>query len=63
MPATNDITGDRLVSKANTKEYETNYDKIFKKKIELPKDIRICNNCGEPNDWSNTFCDKCGTTF
>lgn len=28
----NDITGDRLVSKVNSKEYEDNYDRIFRQK-------------------------------
>lgn len=32
MAATNDVTGDRLVSKANNKDYRDNYDKIFGKK-------------------------------
>jgi hypothetical protein len=27
----NDITGDRLVSKANSKDYEDNFDRIFNK--------------------------------
>lgn len=30
--AINDITGDALISKKNTKEYDENYDKIFGKK-------------------------------
>ena len=32
--ATNDITGDRLVSKANNKDFRDNYDKIFGKKTD-----------------------------
>ena len=32
MAARNDITGDELKSKVNTKEYEDNFDKIFGKK-------------------------------
>ena len=31
MTGHNDITGDTLISKTNTKEYEENYDKIFGK--------------------------------
>ena len=27
--AKNEITGDKLISKVNTKEYDKNYDKIF----------------------------------
>ena len=30
--STNDITGARLVTKPNTKEYEEGYDRIFSKK-------------------------------
>lgn len=37
----NDITGARLVSKANTKEYEDNYEKIFGKS----KECSTNNNC------------------
>lgn len=29
----NDITGARLISKSNTKEYEDNYDRIFRTKV------------------------------
>lgn len=36
MTATNDITGDKLVSKYSSKYYE-NYDTIFGEKITLPK--------------------------
>lgn len=32
MASTNGITGDSLVNKPNSKEYEENYDKIFGKK-------------------------------
>jgi hypothetical protein len=32
MASTNGITGDSLVNKPNSKEYEDNYDKIFRKK-------------------------------
>ncbi len=30
----NDVTGDRLASRPNTKKYEENYDRIFRKKVE-----------------------------
>ncbi len=32
--ATNDITGDKLISKTNTKAYEDRYDLIFRKQVE-----------------------------
>jgi|GEM_PF-5352202 len=35
MTSTNDITGDRIISKTNSDKYRNNYDKIFRKKKEL----------------------------
>ena len=35
MTDVNSITGDKLISKRNTKEYEDGYDRIFKQKIDL----------------------------
>lgn len=32
--STNDVTGDRLVSKAASKAYGDNYDMIFKKQVD-----------------------------
>jgi hypothetical protein len=32
MATKNDITGDSIISKTNTKQYEDNWDKIFGKK-------------------------------
>ena len=37
MSNRNDITGDRLINKRLSKEGEDNWDKIFKKKKELPE--------------------------
>ena len=39
MATINDITGDPLISKTNTKAYEDNYDRIFggKKKPKAPQ--------------------------
>lgn len=39
MATKNDITGDSIVSKVNTKAYEDNFDKIFKKDL--------CDICGK----------------
>jgi uncharacterized OB-fold protein len=61
MPSTNDITGARLVSKANTPDYDDNYDRIFRKETKL--EVKLCNNCGEANDSKTEFCEKCGQTF
>ena len=35
MAAKNDITGDALISKVNSKAFEDNFDRIFRKKQEL----------------------------
>ena len=34
MRTTNDITGDAIFSRANTKEFEDNFDAIFRKPVE-----------------------------
>jgi hypothetical protein len=51
MATTNPITGDSIASRANTKEYESGYDLIFKKPINLntyPKhEFHLCPLCGE----------------
>jgi len=36
MASTNGITGDSLVNKPNSKEYEDNYDRIFRNGIDKP---------------------------
>jgi hypothetical protein len=36
MATTNDITGDVIASRANTKAFEDNYDRIFRKPTEKP---------------------------
>lgn len=41
MTSKNDITGDSLISKTNSKAYENNYDLIFGKKSAL------CDICGK----------------
>ena len=39
----NDITGDKLITKANTDNYRDNYDAIFSKKADRLKDEKITN--------------------
>lgn len=41
MASTNDITGDRLVSKGNTKAYDDGYDRIFGNKDKVIPDGNI----------------------
>ena len=43
MASRNDVTGDLIKSRKNTKEFEDNFDNIFRKK---PKDP-LCNVCGK----------------
>jgi hypothetical protein len=43
MASHNDITGDAIKSRVNSKEFEDNFDNIFRKK---PKDP-LCNVCGK----------------
>ena len=38
MATRNPITGDTLISRANTEKYESNYDRIFGKKSKDKKD-------------------------
>jgi hypothetical protein len=47
MVATNGITGDRLISKINTKEYEENYDLIFS--------LKYCRICGESKNTTEFY--------
>lgn len=63
--ARNEITGDEIKSKTNTKEFEEGYDRIFKKDKE-PTQLRGCGNaqcyctgaCMEP--WDETRIDVVG---
>lgn len=50
VPSTNEVTGDRLVTKAATDAYSKGWDAIFKKKPEEAKKILLinkamCDNC------------------
>lgn len=47
MAAKNDITGDALISKVNSKEFEDNFDRIFRKKPELEQEPEYIE------DWSD----------
>jgi len=44
MASTNGITGDSLVNKPNSKEYEDNYDRIFRNGIEKPNEDQFNGN-------------------
>ena len=60
MASVNEITGARLVSKANTKEFEDNYDLIFgKKENKIDKQI-TCTNCGALLNELDVTCNNCG---
>lgn len=45
MATQNDVTGDFIFSKPNSKQFEENFDRIFGKK-EAKSDV-LCNICGK----------------
>lgn len=47
MATSNPITGDTLVSRANTEKYESNYDRIFGKKSKDKKDGKAADHFRE----------------
>jgi hypothetical protein len=51
MTAKNDVTGDSIISRVNSKSFEDNFDAIFRKPINLntyPKhEFALCPLCGE----------------
>ena len=67
MASKNDITGDSLISKANSKAYENNYDLIFGKKSTLcdicGKDLKTTKECAWtscPLNWDEKRADVIG---
>lgn len=46
MTTRNDVTGDLIKSRVNSKEFEDNFDTIFRKKPKEP----LCDICGKPLD-------------
>ena len=58
MAGKNDITGDNLISKVNTKSYDEGWDRIFNKKETSKK----CKKCGFIQQKPNfVLCESCGT--
>jgi hypothetical protein len=56
MASTNGITGDSLINKPNTKEFEENFDRIFRKEKQKEIDKRFKDGINKPN--SEQFNDK-----
>jgi hypothetical protein len=69
VTTTNEITGDAILSRKNSKQYEDNYDLIWGKKNKDP----ICDVCGKslastkecaftgcPLNWDEARCDVIG---
>lgn len=54
MTSKNDITGDKLISKIPTKEYQDNYDRIFR------REQKRCSYCDTMNDVDDVVCKNCG---
>lgn len=52
MASTNGITGDSLVNKPNSKEYEDNYDIIFRNGIDKPNKDQFNGNVTNANSLS-----------
>lgn len=52
MIATNDITGQSIMSRSNSKEYEDNYDRIFGKKT---RSIILEEKQSNDDKWNNLF--------
>lgn len=55
MASHNDITGDAIKSRVNNKQFEDNFDNIFRKKepVQLELDFgenKACEICGKPLD-------------
>lgn len=46
MASRNDVTGDLIKSKVNTKQFDDNFDAIFRKKTKEP----VCDVCGKVLD-------------
>ncbi len=47
MVSRNDVTGDSIKSKFNSDDYRNNWEKIFGKKNEEPKECKNKEKCGE----------------
>lgn len=67
MASRNDVTGDLIKSRKNTKEFEDNYDKIFRNKDPLcdvcGKSLTATKECawtGCPLNWDEARCDIIG---
>ena len=58
MAGKNDITGDNLISKVNTKSYDDGWERIFGKK----EDEKKCKKCGFIQQKPNiVLCEACGS--
>jgi hypothetical protein len=58
MAGKNDITGDNLISKVNTKSYDEGWDRIFNKK----ETSKNCKKCGIIQQKPNLVqCESCAT--
>lgn len=50
MASHNDITGDAIKSRVNSKEFENNFDNIFRKKEKVVEAAALCDICGKTLD-------------
>jgi hypothetical protein len=68
MASRNDVTGDLIKSRKNSKEFEDNFDKIFRKNKDPLCDVcgksltatKECAFTGCPLNWDEARCDVIG---
>lgn len=51
----NDVTGDKLISKVNSKEFDENYEKIFGKKCIKEGKEEAIKNAEKVKEWKYNF--------
>lgn len=56
MATTNDVTGDAIFSRANTKAFEDNFDAIFRKNKVVDKKLKVVDD-----DWNEKRIDIIGS--
>jgi hypothetical protein len=50
MASRNDVTGDLIKSRVNNKQFENNFDNIFRKKEKVVEAAALCDICGKTLD-------------
>lgn len=58
MASYNDVTGDKIQSRTNTKAFEDNFDKIFRNKV---KEVNVVNQATKEEEWDEKRIDIIGS--